>query len=317
MHVVGVLAVDGVVGFDLTTVCQIFASAWSPGEESPYEVRVCGAGDVLVTAVGTGNFRLSAPFSLADLADADTIVVPGLRDHRRPPAPEVLDLLTAAAGRGVRIASICTGAFLLAAAGLLDGARATTHWDAAARLAETYPRVQVDPSVLFIDNGQVLTSAGVCAGIDLCLHLIRRDHGAALAARAARRIVMPPYRDGGQAQFIEYERPGGSLQPTMDWMRDNLHRDLALDEIAERARVSVRTLNRRFRAQTGTTPLRWLVLARVHRAQELLETTDLPVEVIADHAGFGSAAVLRRHFGERVGNSPIAYRTEFRRKQLR
>ncbi|TDD41455.1 GlxA family transcriptional regulator [Saccharopolyspora elongata] len=317
MHVVGVLAVEGVVGFDLTTVCQIFASAWSPGEESPYEVRVCGAGDVLVTAVGTGSFRLSAPFTLADLAEADTIVVPGLQDCRQPPAPGVLDLLTGAAARGTRIASICTGAFLLAAAGLLDGARATTHWDAAALLAETYPRVQVDPSVLFIDNGQVLTSAGVCAGIDLCLHLIRRDHGAALAARAARRIVMPPYRDGGQAQFIEYERPGGSLQPTMDWMRDNLHRDLALDEIAERARVSVRTLNRRFRAQTGTTPLRWLVLARVHRAQELLETTDLPVEVIADHAGFGSAAVLRRHFGERVGSSPLAYRTEFRRRQLR
>ncbi|MEU6267009.1 GlxA family transcriptional regulator [Saccharopolyspora shandongensis] len=317
MHVVGVLAVDGVVGFDLTTVCQTFASAWLPGEESPYEVRVCSAEDVLVTAVGTSSFRLSAPFTLADLADADTIVVPGLRDHRQPPAPEALDLLTTAAARGARIASICTGAFLLAAAGLLDGARATTHWDAAARLAETYPRVQVDPSVLFIDNGQVLTSAGVCAGIDLCLHLIRRDHGAALAAHAARRIVMPPYRDGGQAQFIEYERPGGSLQTTMDWMRDNLHRDLALDEIAERARVSVRTLNRRFRAQTGTTPLRWLVLARVHRVQELLETTDLPVEVIADHVGFGSAAVLRRHFGERVGSSPIAYRTEFRRKQLR
>ncbi|MER7015871.1 helix-turn-helix domain-containing protein [Saccharopolyspora sp. NPDC000359] len=312
MHVVGVVAVDGVVGFDLTTVCQAFAAARPPGGASPYEVRVCGVPDAQVTAADTGCFRLTAPFGLDDLAAADTILVPGVQHWSRPVAPEVLELLADAAARGTRIASICTGAFVLAAAGLLDGMRATTHWNAARELAETYPRVEVDPSVLFVDNGQVLTSAGVCAGVDLCLHLIRRDHGSALASRAARLLVMPAFRDGGQAQFISYEQPTGSLQPTMGWMRANLHRGLPLTAVARRASMSVRTLNRRFREQTGTTPLRWLLLARVHRAQELLETTDLPVEDVAERCGFGSAATLRRHFASRVGTTPTGYRATFR-----
>ncbi|SEG68390.1 transcriptional regulator, AraC family with amidase-like domain [Saccharopolyspora kobensis] len=317
MHVVGVAAFDGVVGFDLATVCQVFAAARPPGRDSPYEVRVCGAPGTRVTAVGADCFQLTAPFALAEFAAADTILVPGVQDWTRPWPPEVLELLTDAAARGTRIASICTGAFVLAAAGLLDGARATTHWNAAGHLAETYPQVEVDPSVLFVDNGQVLTSAGVCAGVDLCLHLIRRDHGSALAARTARLIVMPAFREGGQAQFISYELPSGSLRPTMDWMRANLHRDLPLAEIARRASMSVRTLNRRFRDLTGTTPLQWLVLARVHRAQELLETTDLPVEDVAHRSGFGSAATLRRHFADRVDTTPTAYRTAFRERSAR
>ncbi|MGW1679415.1 GlxA family transcriptional regulator [Saccharopolyspora sp. NPDC002376] len=317
MHVVGVAVIDGVVGFDLTAVCQVFAAARPPGLDSPYEVRVCAAPDALVTAVGTTSFRITAPFALADLAAADTIMVPGLKEWTRPVSPEVLELLTDAAARGARIASICTGAFVLAEAGLLDGMRATTHWNAARQLADAHPQVEVDPSVLFVDNGQVLTSAGVSAGVDLCLHLIRRDHGSALAARAARLIVMPAFREGGQAQFIAFEPPSGSLQPTMDWMRNNLHFDLSLTEIARRANMSVRTLNRRFRDQTGTTPLQWLVLARVHRAQELLETTDLPIEEVAERAGFGTAATLRRHFTSRVATTPTAYRAAFRERSAR
>lgn len=317
MHVVGVVAVDGVVGFDLTTVCQVFAAAHPPGQDSPYEVRVCASPGTRVTAMGADSFQLTAPFALPDLAAADTILVPGVQDWTRPWPPEVLELLIDAAARGTRIASVCTGAFALAAAGLLDGMRATTHWDAARQLAEAHPLIDVDPSVLFVDNGQVLTSAGVCAGVDLCLHLIRRDHGSAVAARAARLIVMPAFREGGQAQFIAYELPSGSLRPTMDWMRDNLHRDLPLAEISRRANMSVRTLNRRFRDLTGTTPLRWLVLARVHRAQELLETTDLPVEEVAERSGFGSATTLRRHFADRADTTPTAYRTAFRERSAR
>lgn len=262
-----------------------------------------------------GTMRVDSPYGLGDLAAADTIVVPGHEDIRADPPAEVLDALRDASCRGARIASICVGAFVLAAAGLLDGRRATTHWRYAAALAHQHPDVEVDPSVLYVDGGQVLTSAGVAAGIDLCLHLVRRDHGSATAARTARRIVMPPQRDGGQAQFIRHDDPpdaGTALQPTLTWLEANLHRPLTLDDIARQASVSVRTLTRRFREQAGTTPLRWLSSARVHRAQQLLESTDLPVERVAAEAGFGSPVTLRAHFARRVGASPLAYRAAFR-----
>ncbi|MFD0818574.1 GlxA family transcriptional regulator, partial [Micromonospora zhanjiangensis] len=219
------------------------------------------------------------------------------------------------AANGARIASICGGAFTLAATGLLDGRRATTHWLATDRLAARHPRIQVDPNVLYVDNGQFLTSAGAAAGLDLCLHLIRRDHGAAVAADAARLSVMPLERAGGQAQFITHEPPapeGATLEPLLAWMRDNTGRELTLADIARHAGVSTRTLNRRFRDQTGTTPLRWLHRVRVHRAQHLLETTAHSVDLVATRVGFASTTAFRDHFKRITGTSPQAYRRSFR-----
>ncbi|WP_344732642.1 GlxA family transcriptional regulator, partial [Spinactinospora alkalitolerans] len=213
-----------------------------------------------------------------------------------------------------RIASICVGAFVLAATGLLDGLRATTHWAATPELARRHPAVEVDPDVLFVDNGQFLTSAGAAAGMDLCLHMVRRDHGSAVAADAARIAVMPLERDGGQAQFIAHEPPapdGASLEPLLRWMEENAHRELTLDDIARHGAVSTRTLGRRFREQTGTTPLQWLNRARLRRAQHLLETTVHPVERIAGQVGFGSATTFRDRFKRLVGTSPHAYRRAF------
>ncbi|MFI0481618.1 GlxA family transcriptional regulator [Actinomadura sp. 9N215] len=315
MHVVAVLALDDVVPFDLAVPGQVFGVTTTSGDVPLYEVRVCTGPGGARTSASLGRMRVDSPFGLDALTAADTIVVPGHEDVRADPPAGVLDALRDASSRGARIASICVGAFVLAAAGLLDGRRATTHWRYAAALARRHPDVEVDPSVLYVDGGQVLTSAGVAAGIDLCLHLVRRDHGSATAARTARRIVMPPQRDGGQAQYIRHEDPPDgetALQPTLAWLEANLHRPLTLDDIARQASVSVRTLTRRFREQAGTTPLQWLSRARVHRAQQLLESTELPVERVAAEAGFGSPVTLRAHFARRVGASPLAYRTTFR-----
>ncbi|RLV04305.1 AraC family transcriptional regulator [Streptomyces griseocarneus] len=315
MHVVAVVALDGMAGFDVTAACQVFASARLPDGSPAYEVRVCAPEKATAFAVGVRCFDLRAPYGLADALDADTVVVPGVDDITAEPAPELLDLLRTAARRGARIASICTGAFVLAAAGLLDGLRVTTHWDTAEELARRFPRVEVDASVLYVDHGRLLTSAGVAAGLDLCLHLVRTDHGAAVAADAARLVVMPLHRDGGQAQFIAHTAPmadGASLQPTLEWMERNVHRPLTLDEIAQHANVSVRSLNRRFRLQTGTTPMQWFLKARVRRASVLLETTDLPVEQISALSGFGSPVTLRLHFRRQMGTSPGCYRLAFR-----
>jgi transcriptional regulator GlxA family with amidase domain len=223
--------------------------------------------------------------------------------------------LRAAAGSGTRIASICTGTFPLAATGLLDGLRATTHWIAAAQLAELHPDVDVDPDVLYVDNGQLLTSAGAAAGLDLCLHLIRRDYGSAVAAHAARLSVMPLEREGGQAQFIVHDHTptpqGSALQPLLAWLRDNLGRDLTLADIAAQAGTSTRTLIRHFREQTGTTPLQWLHRARIRQGQHLLETTRHSVERISAQVGFGSPTAFRDRFKRTTGISPNAYRRTF------
>ncbi|WP_240810032.1 GlxA family transcriptional regulator [Actinomadura sp. WMMA1423] len=315
MHVVAVLALDGVVAFDLAVPGQVFGVTTTSEDVPLYETRVCAPPGGVETSAVLGRIRVEAPFGLDALAAADTIVVPGHDDVRSEPPAAVLDALRDAATRGARIASICVGAFVLAAAGLLDGRRATTHWRFADELARRFPGVDLDPSVLYVDGGQVLTSAGVAAGIDLCLHMVRRDHGSATAARTARRIIMPPQRDGGQAQFIRHDDPPdarAALQPLLAWLEANLHRPLTLDDIARHASVSVRTLTRRFRDQTGTTPQQWLSRARVHRAQQLLESTDLPVERVAAEAGFGSPVTLRAHFSRRVGASPLAYRSAFR-----
>jgi len=311
MHTIAVLALDGVLAFDLSTPIEVFGRTHLPDGRAAYRVRVCAPS----AEVDVGAFTLRAPWGLDMLAEADTIILPGLADPTAPIPMDVLDALRAAAARETRIASICVGAFTLAATGLLDGLRATTHWVAAGALARRYPAVEVDANVLFVDNGQILTSAGAAAGLDLCLHMIRRDHGAAVAADAARLAVMPLERDGGQAQFITHEPPtpdGATLEPLLRWMDENAHRDLTLADIAARAMVSTRTLNRRFREQTGTTPLHWLHRARLRRAQYLLETTDHSVERVAGQVGFSSPTTFRERFRGLVGASPQAYRRAFR-----
>ncbi len=295
----------------LSTPIETFGRVRLPGGRAAYRVRVCAP----TAEVDAGAFILRPLWGLDALAEADTIILPGLADPTAPLPEDALAALRVAAARGTRIASICAGAFTLAATGLLDGLRATTHWAAAGELARRYPAVAVDADVLFVDNGQILTSAGAAAGLDLCLHLIRRDHGSAVAADAARLAVMPLERDGGQAQFIVHEPPtpeGATLEPLLRWMDENAHRDLTLADIAARATMSTRTLNRRFREQTGSTPLRWLRRARLRRAQYLLETTDHAVERIAGQVGFSSPTTFRERFRGLVGASPQAYRRAFR-----
>ncbi len=311
MHTVAVLALDKVIPFDLSTPIEVFTRTRLPDGRAAYRVRICGA----TATVDTGAFTLQPPWGLEALADADTIILPGCADPTAPVPAEVLDALRHAAANGTRIASICAGAFILAATGLLDGRRATTHWLAAGALAALHPEIDVDPDVLYVDNGQYLTSAGAAAGLDLCLHLIRRDHGSAVAADAARLSVMPLEREGGQAQFIVHDQPptpqGSVLEPLLHWMEDNAAKDLTLEDIATHAGMSTRTLNRRFREQTGTTPLQWLHRARVRQAQYLLEATNHPVDRIATQVGFGSPTAFRDRFKRIVGTSPHAYRAAF------
>jgi transcriptional regulator GlxA family with amidase domain len=312
MLTVAVLALDQVVPFDLSTPLEVFGRTQLPGGRPGYRVRVCAA----EPRVDAGLFTIEARWGLEALAEADTVIVPGVSDVSRQVPDAVLDALREAAAAGTRIASICSGTFTLAAAGLLDGLRATTHWVAAGLLAELYPAVDVDPEVLYVDNGQILTSAGAAAGLDLCLHLIRRDYGSAAAAAAARLSVMPLEREGGQAQFIVHEQSpaprGSALEPVMLWIQDNVDRELSLAEIAGFAGMSTRTLLRRFREQTGTTPLQWLHRARVRQAQFLLETTGHSVERIAIQVGFGSPTAFRDRFKRVAGVSPQAYRHAFR-----
>lgn len=314
MHIVAVLALNTVIPFDLSTPIEVFGRMrWADGR-NPYEVRVCAP----TPTVDAGAFTIQARWGLDALLDADTIILPGCADVTAPVPDDVLDHLRKAAANGTRIASICAGTFIFAATGLLDGLRATTHWIAASTLADRYPSIEVDPDVLYVDNGQFLTSAGAAAGLDLCLHLIRRDHGSAVAADAARLSVMPLEREGGQAQFIVPSQPptprGSELEPLLQWMQDNTDVDVTLNDLAARSGMSVRTLNRRFREQTGTTPLQWLLRARIRRAQHLLESGNDPVEAIAGQVGFGSPTAFRDRFKRVVGTSPHSYRATFRRR---
>ncbi|MEV7288045.1 helix-turn-helix domain-containing protein [Streptomyces sp. NPDC093252] len=312
MHTVAVLALDGVIPFDLSAPVDAFGWARLPDGREAYRVRVCSVGG----EVNAGPFTLRTPYGLELLAEADTIVLPGVENPPEVLPPGVAEALRAAAANGTRMASVCVGAFLFAATGLLDGLRATTHWLAAPDLAARYPKVTVDARVLYVDNGQFLTSAGAAAALDLCLHMIRGDYGSAVAAHTARMSVMPLEREGGQAQFIVTDPPpapaGAAMEPLLGWLEDRLDRDLTLEEIAAHAGMSTRTLNRRFREQTGTTPLRWLHRARVRRAQHLLETTSYPVERIAAQTGFGSPTAFRERFRKVVGTSPQGYRRAFR-----
>lgn len=276
----------------------------------------------LMVGPGRGMVRSSAGPSLTTdgglnrLDEADTIVVVGYEDVKRRPPDQLLTQLRAAAARGVRLVSICTGAFTLAWAGLLDGRRATTHWSTCQVLAAMFPTVRIDPEVLYVDeDARILTSAGVAAGLDLCLHIVRTDYGANVAADIARHTVIAPHRDGGQAQFINRPIPeqtsGMSLAPVCAWALDHLDERLDLPRLAAQAGMSTRSFARHFRNETGTTPLQWILAQRVARAQQLLEATDLPIELIAHRCGFTSGPHLRRHFARISSTTPNAYRNAF------
>jgi transcriptional regulator GlxA family with amidase domain len=315
-HEVAVLALDRTVAFELGLPHAFLGGAVDPGDRPLYRVRVASAdGGPVRTSAG---YAVLPDHDLALLETADTVVVPGT--HGGPSmddgslSPAVADALTRAAGHA-RVLSICTGAFVLAAAGLLDGRPATTHWMHVAAFSRLFPQVQLDPDVLFVDDGDVLTSAGNAAGIDLLLHVVRRDHGSEVANSVARRRVASPWRDGGQSQFIERPVPdpgGAGTADTRAWALTRLAGPLTLGELAGHARMSVRTFTRRFRQETGMSPQRWLTQQRVARARHLLESTDTPVERVADAAGFGSTASLRQHLHAAIGVAPLTYRRTFR-----
>ncbi len=306
VHRVAVLCVPPIVPFDTAIPSLCFGYV-----KDRYEVRTCTAdpGPVATDA----DYRLHVDRGLDELDRADTIVVPGTM-RRADADPRVIEALRRAAGRGARLVSICTGAYVLAHAGLLDDRPATTYWKRSAEFAERFPQVKLDPTVLYVDDGSVLTSAGLAAGIDLCLHIIRADHGAAVANQVARHVVVSPVRPGGQAQFIAAPVPAGdglSLAATRAWAQERLDQRLTLEELARHARVSVRTLTRRFRDETGMPPLQWLLHKRIERARELLETTTLPIDEVARHSGLGTADSLRIHLDRKVGLTPTAYRAAF------
>ncbi|GAA3449519.1 GlxA family transcriptional regulator [Dactylosporangium matsuzakiense] len=316
-HQVAILVLDGLVPFDLGTPNQIFGTARDETGQRKYRTRVCSPqGRPVETA---GGFKVVPDHGLELLEQVDTVVVAGIHAgdpvERGTVAPDVKDALQQAHRAGKRIMSICTGAFVLAAAGLLDERPATTHWWWAERFREFFPQVKLDADVLFVDDGDVLTSAGVGAGIDLCLHVVRTDFGSEVANRAARRSVVPPWRDGGQAQYIERPLPrpaDATLAATRSWAAERLDAPLSLQDLAAHANMSVRTFTRRFREETGVSPARWLLQRRVDHARALLESTDLPVEVVARRSGLGTAAGLRQHLQATIGVAPSAYRRTFR-----
>ncbi|MBJ7593827.1 MAG: helix-turn-helix domain-containing protein [Candidatus Dormibacteraeota bacterium] len=301
-----------VAAFELGVLSEVFGLDRSDDGLPVYDFKVCAVEPPPLRS--DAGFFVDTPYGLEELETADLIAIPAWKLGHEPPE-ELLEALRRAVARGGRVMSVCTGAFVLAASGLLDGKRATTHWRHAGELARLYPAIDVDPNVLYIDEGSVLTSAGTAAGIDLCLHILRKEHGATVANAVARRMVVPPHRDGGQAQYIEapmveHDR-GDDLAVVLDWVQANLNKPFGVDHLARRANMSLRTFNRRFAATTGTAPHRWLINQRVQLAQRLLEETDLDVEQVAEQTGFGTAATLRQHFARQRGTSPQAYRRQF------
>ncbi|MFF8974751.1 helix-turn-helix domain-containing protein [Streptomyces sp. NPDC014995] len=310
MGTVALAVTDGMLHFELSVAYEVFGAAPDGVAVPWYDVAVCGP-----DAVRVGRFRLEPDHGLDRLQHADTVIVPAWADVDEDPPADLVDAVRAAHEAGARVASLCTGAFVLAAAGLLDGKRATTHWAHTGALAARRPEVEVDPDVLYVDNGSVLTSAGKAAALDLCLHLVRLDHGSSIANAVARRLVVPPHRAGGQAQFVAAPVPARDDHPLaalFPWVVERLDHPLTVEDLARQARISSRTLGRHFRAATGTTPLQWLLTQRIRRAQELLETTDDSVDSIAAATGMGTATTLRRHFNRTVGVPPDTYRRTFR-----
>jgi AraC family transcriptional activator FtrA len=314
---VAILAYDGLALLEFAVACDVFGDL-DPATGTPrYEVLVCGArrGEV---SVGTG-LRLQVPFGLAAAARAWTIVVPPCDDPRGVPA-EVIRALRRAHARGARIISLCTGAAVLAEAGLLDGRRATTHWAESEAMARRFPAVTIDPGVLYVDDGDILTSAGSAASIDLCLHVVRQDLGAEVASRIARELVVPPFREGGQAQYIETPVPEPAdsdlFAEAVAWVQGHLDEPVTVADLARRSAMSRRTFARRFAASTATTPYQWLLRQRLRRAQQLLETTDLAIDVVAGRSGFQNAGNLRKHFHAVLRTTPQSYRRTFRAREV-
>ena len=309
-HRVAVPLTEGTPIFELAVPCEVFGIDRADLVDPWYELQLCAVRPGTPVAHG---FAAQETRDLSCLAEADTVVIPGCEEVHLPP-PELVEAVRAAHAAGARIAAICSGAFVVAAAGLLDGLRATTHWMHAEELSHRYPKVHVDPQVLYIQDSGVYTSAGTAAGIDLCLELVRADHGTSVVNALARRLVTPPHRVGGQSQYVESPVASGDdarLGPLLEWARGRLDQPLSLDDLAHHANLSKRTLARRFEETLRTPPLRWLQQERVRRAQHLLEATALSVERVATASGLGSAANLRRQFTRQVGVAPLAYRRAF------
>ncbi|MEU4641160.1 helix-turn-helix domain-containing protein [Micromonospora sp. NPDC023814] len=310
---VAVLALDRVAAFELGVLAEVFGTDRTADGFPGYRFHVCSPDGGPVRT--TSGFQLTPHADLGPLEDADLVAVPAHEHGSTVPAP-VLDALRRAADRGAYVFSVCSGAFVLGEAGLLDGRECTTHWRYVDELQRRHPTAKVRCNSLYVQDDRLITSAGTAAGIDACLHLVRQEHGSATATRLARRMVVPPHRDGGQSQYVEAPIPrtpeAATLEPVLEWLMGHLDRPVTVDELAARAGMAPRTFARRFRAETGTTPHDWLTNQRVLLARRLLEETRLSVEAVADRAGFGDAAALRHHFTRRVGATPQTYRATFR-----
>jgi AraC family transcriptional regulator, transcriptional activator FtrA len=313
-HTVAVYAFDGMSPFELSCVVEIFGLPRPEFDFPWYRLKVCSEGAAALRVVG--GFALATEHGMDEFEAADTLVVTAVPTMTSPLPPALTGALRRAYERGARILSICSGAFALAEAGLLDGRGATTHWLHAGLLAERFPKVRVEPDVLYVDEGRIVTSAGSAAGLDACLHIVRLDHGAAVANAVARRLVLPPHREGGQAQFIEAAvRPAGAddgIARSQRWAMDHLAEPIAVADLARAANMSQRSYIRHFQKAVGTSPLRWVLSQRVAAARPLLETGDTPVEGVGTAVGFADPATFRHHFRRLVGTSPAAYRRAFR-----
>ncbi|MFI6377738.1 helix-turn-helix domain-containing protein [Streptomyces sp. NPDC050546] len=316
-EIVAVLLFSGGPIFESSIPLSVFGIDRQDAGVPRYRLLVCGGEDGPLRT--TGGLELSAPHGLEAISRAGTVVVPAWRSITSPPPDEALDALRRAHEEGARIVGLCTGAFVLAAAGLLDGRPATTHWMYAPTLAKRYPSVHVDPRELFVDDGDVLTSAGTAAGIDLCLHIVRTDHGNEAAGALARRLVVPPRRSGGQERYLDRSLPeeigADPLAEVVAWALEHLHEQFDVETLAARAYMSRRTFDRRFRSLTGSAPLQWLITQRVLQAQRLLETSDYSVDEVAGRCGFRSPVALRGHFRRQLGSSPAAYRAAYRARR--
>ncbi len=310
---VAVVLSGNVAMFEFGVVCEVFGLDRRDDGLPLFDFRVCGAEPGKPLPSSSPGIAITPEYGLDELADADLVTIPAYAIDV-PPDPRVLEAVSMASASGATVLTVCSGAFLAGAAGLLDGRKCTTHWRYVDRLARMYPTATVDPDVLFVDEGDLITSAGTAAGIDACLHLVRREMGSAAANKIARRMVVPPQRDGGQRQFIERPVPDcdvDSLGDTLRWMQENLELPHTVEELAARSTMSTRTFARRFAAETGTTPVKWLTTQRILLAKQLLEDTTLDLETIAGRCGFGSGALLRHHFQRMVGVAPTEYRRCF------
>jgi AraC family transcriptional activator FtrA len=312
LKTIAVVVMDGTAAFELGVVCEVFGIDRTEDGVPAFDFRVCG--EHPGKPLRSTGFSIVPTHGLDAALDADLVAVPAVGGEPSSCPPALLEVLRASAARGATLLSVCSGAYLLGEAGLLEGLRCTLHWRHAADFTARFPNAKVDADVLFVDEGTIITSAGTAAGIDACLHLVRRELGSAVANAIARRMIVPPQRDGGQRQFIDLPLPemeSDSLQPVLDWMLDNLAAEFSTAQLARRAKMSERTFARRFLAETGTTPLRWLTLQRVLHARRLLEETTLGVEEVAHACGLGSGALLRHHFRRAVGLTPVDYRRSF------